>query len=246
MMKDDILLVISAHSADWVWRSSGTIAKYLEAGAKVVIVCLTYGVRGESTTLWKVEGQTAEGVRAARSEESHNAAAVLGVTDFEMWDFDDCMLQITPEILQKLNEKIREVKPTLIITHDEGDSTNLDHAVAHTIVMQALKMATQAGVPSNGLNPIKNVPVYGFEASEPERSGYRPDIYINITTTFDKKVEAMKCIKAQKEGPFIHTRLSTHRGWQGARTVLGMKEMEYAESFKMFFPLAVEELPSRK
>ena len=56
----------------------------------------------------------------------------------------------------------------------------------------------------------------------------------------------MACIKAQTQGPFIHTRLSTHRGWQAERTVLGIKGMKYAESFRMFFPLVVEELPSRE
>ena len=52
MFSDQRLLVVSAHSADWVWRSSGTIAKYLAGGAQVYVVCLTYGARGESGPLW--------------------------------------------------------------------------------------------------------------------------------------------------------------------------------------------------
>lgn len=47
MLSEQRLLVVSAHSADWVWRSSGTIAKYLAGGAQVFVVCLTYGARGE-------------------------------------------------------------------------------------------------------------------------------------------------------------------------------------------------------
>ena len=35
MLSEQRLLVVSAHSADWVWRSSGTIAKYLAGGAQV-------------------------------------------------------------------------------------------------------------------------------------------------------------------------------------------------------------------
>ena len=106
-------------------------------------------------------------------------------------------------------------------------------------------MSKQAGIPSNGLKPTKACPVYGFEASEPERSGYVPAVYIDITETFEKKLEAMKCIAIQKQGPHIHTRLSTHRGWQAARTV-NNNDIQYAESFTMSDALVVAELPTSK
>ena len=245
MLSEQRLLVVSAHSADWVWRSSGTIAKYLAGGAQVFVVCLTYGARGESGALWRKEGQTAENVKKIRMTESMNAAKVLGVTNFEMWDYDDCMLEVKSDIIKQLNEKIREVQPTLIITHDKKDVTNPDHGFAREIVYRAAIMAKQAGIESDGLKPAKAVPIYGFEASEPERSGYVPAIYIDITDFFDKKLEAMKCIATQTEGPNIHTRLSTHRGWQAARTI-GSKDIKYAESFTMSDSLVVAELPVSK
>ena len=245
MLSEQRLLVVSAHSADWVWRSSGTIAKYLAGGAQVFVVCLTYGARGESGALWRREGQTAENVKKIRMTESMNAAKVLGVTNFEMWDYDDCMLEVKSDIIKQLNEKIREVQPTLIITHDKKDVTNPDHGFAREIVYRAAIMAKQAGIESDGLKPAKAVPIYGFEASEPERSGYVPAIYIDITDFFDKKLEAMKCIATQTEGPNIHTRLSTHRGWQAARTI-GSKDIKYAESFTMSDSLVVAELPVSK
>lgn len=245
MLSEQRLLVVSAHSADWVWRSSGTIAKYLAGGAQVFVVCLTYGARGESGPLWRQEGQTAENVKKIRLTESMNAAKVLGVTNFEMWDYDDFLLDVNSDVVQKLNEKIREVQPTLIITHDKQDSTNPDHGLAREIVHRAAVMSRQAGIESNGLKPAKAVPIYGFEASEPERSGYVPAIYIDITDFFEKKLEAMKCIATQTEGPNIHTRLSTHRGWQAARTI-GSKTIKYAESFTMSDALVVAELPVSK
>ena len=55
----------------------------------------------------------------------------------------------------------------------------------------------------------------------------------------------MKCITSQVEGPFIHTRLSTHRGWQASRTI-GDKNIKYAESFTVSEPLVVTELPTSK
>ncbi|MGR3660680.1 MAG: PIG-L deacetylase family protein, partial [Paracoccaceae bacterium] len=41
-------LIISAHSADFVWRCGGAIALHQELGYEVTVVCLSYGERGES------------------------------------------------------------------------------------------------------------------------------------------------------------------------------------------------------
>ena len=53
-------LVVSAHSADFVWRCGGAIALHAEKGFKVTVVCLSYGERGESAKLWRVPGMTLE------------------------------------------------------------------------------------------------------------------------------------------------------------------------------------------
>lgn len=46
-MEGKRILVVSAHAADYVWRSGGTIAKYIKHGANVDVVVLSFGVRGE-------------------------------------------------------------------------------------------------------------------------------------------------------------------------------------------------------
>ena len=65
-------LVISAHSADFVWRCGGAIALHAEKGIDVTVVCLSYGERGESAKLWKNAGMTLEGVKAARRKEAES------------------------------------------------------------------------------------------------------------------------------------------------------------------------------
>lgn len=39
-------LVVSAHSADFVWRAGGAIALYARRGWRVKILCLSLGERG--------------------------------------------------------------------------------------------------------------------------------------------------------------------------------------------------------
>ena len=81
MDQNTSLLVVSAHAADFVWRGGGTIAKYVKHGARVKVVILSYGARGESNELWNVEGQTMDNVKRIRHEEIVAAAKCLGVAD---------------------------------------------------------------------------------------------------------------------------------------------------------------------
>ena len=66
------LLVVSAHSADFVWRAAGAIATVVEAGGTARVVALSYGERGESGELWKEPGQTEERVKEIRHGEARD------------------------------------------------------------------------------------------------------------------------------------------------------------------------------
>ena len=72
------MLVIGAHSADFVWRAGGAIAVTTANGGVARVVALSYGERGESGELWKQEGQTIESVKEVRHGEAERAAAALG------------------------------------------------------------------------------------------------------------------------------------------------------------------------
>ena len=65
--------VIGAHSADFVWRAGGAIAKTVELGGEAEVIALSYGERGESGELWKHEGQTIENVKKLRHAEAEAA-----------------------------------------------------------------------------------------------------------------------------------------------------------------------------
>lgn len=234
------LMVVSAHAADWVWRCSGTIAKYKNMGAQVCVVCLSHGERGESGELWKVPGATTESVMATREAESTAAAKFLGVDDFEMWNYADHPLVMSEEILNRLNEKMRQFKPTLIITHDMHDDTNSDHCVASDIAFTAFGMARHKGVPSECQDTTGIVQVYGFEPSQTERSGFIPQVYIDITDVWEAKQQAMSYIQAQPKTGAVHTRVNTHRGWQAAR-MPGGKGIKYAESYTVRYPIILKD-----
>ena len=234
------LMVVSAHAADWVWRCSGTIAKYKKMGAEVCVVCLTHGERGESGELWKKEGANKENVMATRLAESKAVVEYLGVDDFEMWDYQDHPLVMSSEILDRLNEKMRIFKPTVIVTHDWHDDTNTDHVVASDITFTAFAMSKHKGIESETMTTNSIVQIYGFEPSQTERSGYVPEVYIDITEVWEQKMRAMSLIKAQPVTYKIHERVSTHRGWQAGRMPNG-KGIKYAESFTVRYPIILKD-----
>src|SRR5688500_11655121 len=80
--------VIGAHSADFVWRAGGAVAKAVSLGGEAEVIALSYGERGESGELWKLEGQTIENVKQIRHAEAEAAAAHLGAS-FRCLDLGD-------------------------------------------------------------------------------------------------------------------------------------------------------------
>jgi len=76
-------LVVSAHSADFVWRAGGSIALHAQQGYAVHIVCLSYGERGESARLWRKGEMSEQRVKQARREEAQQAADIVEKLEFQ-------------------------------------------------------------------------------------------------------------------------------------------------------------------
>src|SRR4249919_4311140 len=92
------MMVIGAHSADFVWRAGGVIAVTTVGGGTARVLALSYGERGESGELWQEPGQTVERVKEIRHGEAERAAAALGA-EFECLDLGDYPLEIGADAL---------------------------------------------------------------------------------------------------------------------------------------------------
>ena len=218
------ILVVSAHNTDWIWRCSGTVARYKKLGAAVHVVCLSAGVRGESNKLLKEDPTlTPEAIKALRVKEAVDAGAALGCDSVQVWDYDDCMLECSKEVVNQLAARMREVRPE--------------------IVWRASLIATQRGIDLNGLKPCAGrMLIFGFEPGQTESSDYKPNIYIDITDVWEEKTAAMKCVITMKGTPDTHIRVNTHRGWQGKNNGL-RKNIKYCESFSAYWPMVSDRFP---
>jgi len=233
------LMVIGAHSADFVWRSGGTIAVTTTNGGTASVIALSYGERGESGELWKEEHQTIENVKKIRHGEAERAAAALGAT-FECLDLGDYPLEIDGDGLRLISDKIREFAPDVLITHTDTDPFNPDHPVAYAAVNRARGLAAGAGVPS-AFGTIKPPVFYLFEPHQPELCNFTPNTFVDITAVMDAKLKAMEEMKAQKSLQTYYTQRADQRG-NHARRSSGNQDVRQAEAFQRVIPNVVSAL----
>ena len=234
------LLVVGAHSADFVWRSGGSIAVTVENGGSATVLALSYGERGESGDLWRGNpDQTVENVKRIRHEMAEEAASHVGAA-FRWLDLGDYPLIVTSEATKSLVRIILEEKPDVILTHTAVDPFNPDHPVAYTMVQHARLLASGAGVAS-AFQSITPPDWYSFEPHQPELSEFYPNTFVDITAVMDKKIQAMNVMSAQSYLISYYTELASRRG-NHARRISGNKAIKFAEAHQRHVPWVVSEL----
>ncbi|MBV9334367.1 MAG: PIG-L family deacetylase [Solirubrobacterales bacterium] len=233
------LMVIGAHSADFVWRAGGACAVTTTNGGEARVVALSYGERGESGELWKEEGQTIENVKRVRHGEAERAAAALGAT-FESLDLGDYPLEIDGDALILISDKIRAFAPDVLITHTDTDPFNPDHPIAYAAVNRARGLAAGAGV-SSAFKTITPPVFYLFEPHQPELCNFTPNTFVDITSVMEAKLSAMQEMKAQKYLQTYYAQRADQRG-NHARRSSGNQEIRQAEAFQRVTPNVVSAL----
>jgi 4-oxalomesaconate hydratase len=233
------LLVIGAHSADFVWRAGGAIAVATAGGGEARVLALSYGERGESGELWQEPGQTVERVKEIRHEEAQRAAGALGA-EFECLDLGDYPLEVDREALAAIADRIREFTPDVVLTHTDRDPFNPDHATAFFAVERARALAAGAGVPS-AFETVPPPELLVFEPHQPEVCNFVPSTFVDITPVVERKQAAMAEMKAQAYLVTYYAQRAEQRA-NHARRSSGDSAIRYAEAFQRVTPEVVSAL----
>lgn len=234
------LLIVGAHSADFLWRSAGTIGVTVKNGGRATVLALSYGERGESGSLWRDNPeQTVENVKRIRHEMAEEAASLVGA-EFRCLDLGDYPLVMTDAAMDELVRIILDEKPDVILTHTAVDPFNPDHPVAYTAVQRARLLASGAGVAS-AFKRITPPEWYSFEPHQPELSEFYPNTFIDITPVMDQKIKAMNVMSAQGYLIEYYTELALRRG-NHARRISGKQEVKFAEAHQRLVPWVVSGL----
>ena len=231
-------LVVSAHSADFVWRAGGAIALHAQQGYAVHIVCLSFGERGESAKLWRKGEMTEQLVKDARREEAQRAADILGAS-VEFFDLGDHPMRAHKDTLFRLADVYRRVQPHFVLTHSLQDPYNYDHPMASNLAQEARIIAQAEGY-RPGEKIVAAPPVYCFEPHQPEQCNWKPDVLLDIGGVWAKKRAAIECMEGQEHLWQSATRVAQQRGGQGARNA--HEKITWGEGFQSVFPHVVETL----
>lgn len=232
-------LVITAHPGDFVWRAGGAIALHAKRGMRVVILCLSYGERGESQFAWKQSGVKMADVKAQRKDEAERAAAVLGA-EIKFMDAGDYPLRTTNAMLECAIDIFHELNPAFVLTHALEDPYNVDHPEAARFAQEARIIAQAAGHKPDPDRAYAAPPVFLFEPHQPEQCNFKPNVILNIDDVWEAKRRAFEVLTAQKHLWEYYTRVALNRGMQGGRN--SGKAMTYGEAYQRLFPEALEVL----
>lgn len=174
------IMVVSGHCGDGEVMAGGIVAKYTKNGHKASIVHLTAGEKGHKTL-------SPEEYARQKRKEAQAAAEVLGA-DVYFLPYKDAELPVNDQVKFELADLIRQVKPTIILTHWK-ESIHKDHTntslIAEDARFYAALPAIKRELPAHG--------AWGFFYCEnwEDPYGYEPDIYVDISDVFDVYVEAM-------------------------------------------------------
>ncbi len=221
-------LVIVAHPDDIEFSCAGTIARWVQNGARIVYILCTSGEVGIAEN-----GMTKDRATEIREAEQRAAAEVIGVNEIVFLREPDGMLQPTLELRKKLVREIRRHRPEVVICGDPtivwagNDYINHpDHRAAATAALDAVFPA--AGQP-NLFQELEEESIFAFKPRKVYVTGWnQSDLYVNISETIDSKIAALKAHKSQMRDWDPEPRI---KEWAAERAK--GKEMLYAEGFRV-------------
>lgn len=189
-----VAIAIGAHPDDIEFMMSGTLMMLKEAGYDIYYMNIANGNCGS------VEYDAEETARV-RKQEAQKAARLLGAQFYESL-CNDLEILYTTGLLRKLTAVIREVKPTVVLTHPPQDYME-DHMNACRLAVTA---AFSRGVPNfETIPPVpalnKDVTVYHalpYGLCDAMGKPVIPGAFVNTSTVFERKLEALACHKSQQ------------------------------------------------
>jgi LmbE family N-acetylglucosaminyl deacetylase len=222
-------MAIVAHPDDIEFGAVGTLARWVQAGAKVAYVLVTSGDVGIAEV-----GMTKARATEIREVETLAAAKIVGVENVTFLREPDGMVENTMTLRKQLVRQIRRFRPEVVIAMDPtimytpmGGINHPDHRAVGGATMDAIFPAS--GQP----NLFQELEEEGFYAHKVRKvyisSRGEGDTFVDISSTIDLKIQALQAHVSQvgaMEG--LEKRI---REWS-ARVGTG-KEMTHAEAFRV-------------
>ncbi len=220
------VLAFSAHPDDLDFGCSGTVAKWTKEGREVYYCILTDGSKGKLTKISDPK------IIEIREKEQKNAAKVIGAKDVVFLREKDGELENTKELRKNLVKVIRKIKPDVVMCFDPANRSfdnfyrfHRDHRISGEVVFDAVY--PDAGSDAFFPELTKEYPPHKIKEAWFYATN-NPNVFVDISETIDKKLEALKQHKSQiTDFKDIEQRI---KSW--ARKFGKKAKMKYAEGFR--------------
>ncbi|WPD18898.1 MULTISPECIES: bacillithiol biosynthesis deacetylase BshB1 [Thermaerobacter] len=173
------VLVIGAHPDDAEIGMGGTLVKLHRLGYRIGVIDLTRGELGS------------KGTPERRAQEAALAARVYGARFRFNLNLGDNRVEDSPALGRKVAALIRRCRPRVVFTH-HGDDRHPDHRGASALVRRAVFQAAlrnlDLGEPHHVVDALLFFPVNEW---------VEPSFVVDVTATFDAKLEAMRAFASQ-------------------------------------------------
>ena len=214
---------VVAHPDDAEFSSAGTITKLAKEGKRVVIIQVTSGDRGTADRSF-----TPETLAATREKEEEEAARRMGVDEVVFLREPDGHVMPDIPLREKIVRLIRTYKPDVIVTHDpfRPYAMHPDHRAVGQVTHDSVYPLARDHLYfpdhlASGLEPHKTAEIWYFGSET-------PDVFFDITDTFDNKIHALKAHASQVgTGDTLDERLR-----ERSREVAKDQPYELAEAYK--------------
>jgi N-acetylglucosamine malate deacetylase 1 len=188
-------IAIAAHPDDIEFLMAGTLLRLRDAGFETHYMNVANGCCG--TTQYDVAT-----IAKMRCEEGRDAAAALGAT-FHESICNDLEVFYNEELLRKIASVIRQVAPSIVLTHSPTDYME-DHTNTCRLAVTA---AFSRGMPNFRVTPDVDpvhVPVTVYHAQpysnlDPMRQPVVPELFVDVSDMQDEKKRALACHVSQKQ-----------------------------------------------
>lgn len=225
------VLAIGAHPDDLEFQVGGTLAKYAARGDTVIMAVATNGDVG-SATLPMAE------IAAIRHQEALDSAALIGAELIWM-DYHDEFFFYNEETRRHMIDVIRQAEPDVVLGH-WIDDYHPDHSLSGMAARDARIMTAVPNI-ETAHPPVVKIPTHFFYDTL-AGVNFEPEVYVDITDTFEIKRQMLACHKSQNawisdifEGRSIAQMMDVQSAFRGLQA-----GTRYAEGFRALptFPRA--------
>ena len=192
--KTDIMIV-SPHPDDAEFGAAGAVARWVKEGKTAVYIICTNGDKGSDDYNVK-----AEELAKVRRKEQLKAARLLGVSEVIFLGFEDQGLEDASWFRKEIVRQIRTFRPDTLVTSNPYRRYiwHRDHRITGQVVLDAAFPCARDHLSypdlfAGGLLPHRVKDILFWATDE-------PNYYVDITKTFDQKLQALSCHQSQVGG----------------------------------------------